>query len=241
LTHLIELNPTGNPDIIQLNQPRRSTRKTLGIIAAGAATGAAIFLGGTALGAARVGSLALSAAKGLVGTPKRAALTVTGIGILQTSPKARKFVKEKFKDPTGAGREIGKLIEDPSRLQPAVGQTTKEKVLDVAKQAGLIGGAAATAAALVAAAKKLSSVKAPTIPTIGAIPSQVLPSAILPAEPSLSTRTQPLGAVEQPKEPQPAAVQPTPSLPKISINNSPEINIRFSKSKRFINQQNLLR
>lgn len=230
--------PTIQLSPIELSKPKRSKRETLGIIALGAATGAGLFLGGTLLGAARVGALALGAVKGLVGTPKKAAITATAIGILQTSPKAREFVKKKLRDPTGAGRELGKIIEDPSKLQPEVGKTTKEKILDVGKKAGLIGAGAVGAAALVAAAKKLSSVRAPTIPTIGAIPSAVLPTAILPAEPSLSTRTQPLGAVEQPK---PKDVAPGAVLPDIKINNSPEINIRFSKSKKFINQQVLLK
>ena len=241
MTHIIQLNPQPFTDVIQLAQPRRTRKQTLGIIGAGLVTGGALFLGGTALGAARLTTLAIGTAKTFFGTPKRAALTVTGIGILQTSPKAREFLIEKFKDPTGAGREIGKIIEDPSRLQPSITQTPKEKILEIGKQAGLIGGAAAAAAALVAAAKRFGKIRAPVIPMIGDLPSAGLPVGILPAEPSISSKTQPLGAVQQPVEPKEAvAVQPV-SIPDITINNNPEINIRFSKSRRFINQQVLVK
>ena len=239
MTHIIQLNPQPFTDVIQLAQPRRTRKQTLGIISAGLLTGGALFLGGTALGAARLTTLAIGTARTLFGTPKRTALTVTGIGILQTSPKAREFVIEKLKDPTAAGREIGEIIEDPSRLQPTITQTPKEKILEVVKTAGLIGGAAAAAAALVAAAKRFGKIRAPVIPTIGAIPSVQLPTGILPAEPSISTKTQPLGAVQRPVEPKPTA-RPL-DLPKITINNNPEINIRFTKSRKFINQQVLIK
>jgi len=229
---------------ITAKKKRRTKKETRVIIAKGVLTGATLAAGGLALGVARTGALALGALKGLVGTPKRAALTVTGIGILQTSPKARTFIKGKLTDPTGTGREIGKIIEDPSKLQPSAQQTPLEKIKETAKTAGLIGGGAALAAAVVAATKAFRERGSPkaALPSglpVG-IPSAALPVAILPAEPSLSTRTQPLGAVQPQPEPTTTA-QPVATMPDIKITNKPEIDIRFSKSRKFINQQVLVK
>jgi len=71
------------------------------------------------------------------------------------------------------------------------------------------------------------------------VATQRLPAAILPAQviPSVAP-AEPLGAV------QPAPVNGVKeAVPSFNIKNTfkPEINIKISKSKRFINQQNLIR
>ena len=70
----------------------------------------------------------------------------------------------------------------------------------------------------------------PSIPDIG-IPSGIAVSPITP--PALSI--EPIGAVEKPEEEiKPIAVSP---MPKITNTFKPSIDISFRKSKKFINQQ----
>lgn len=160
-------------------------------------------------------------------TFRKAAVGFTATGILIASPKARKFIVGKIKDPTGVGREIGAIIEDPSKLQPdiAKGETTIGKIKEVAKAAGVVGGVAAVTAAAIAAIKRAREKEVPE--TFAAIPT--LPDI------------RPIGVVKKPVEAVPVAV--TPTMPDIKIRNvfKPEINVRVSHSKRFINQQILMR
>ena len=124
--------------------------------AAPAATGAALratpaVLGRTALKTTK------ATAKFTLGSPKKVLATTTAIGILGASPKIRKAVVERIKDPFGHGRVIGEIIEDPSKAADILGIKDKEKAGFVdylktgAKAAGLAGvaiGGAAGAAAL---------------------------------------------------------------------------------------------
>lgn len=240
----IQLNPV---ELIKGQGTKKRGQDILVPLAKGVLVGSTLFIGGAALGAARLGALGLGAVKGLFGTPKRALLTATGIGILQTSPVARQFVASKLRDPTSGGREIGKLIEDPSKLLPREKQTIRERAGQIAGQAGLIAGGAALAAGLVAAIKGLKgSQQVPSLlPTQvpAQLPSARLPTALLPAPPSISTRAQPLGAVQKIVEPVQKMPQEEKVMPEINITNRPQTNIdiRFSKSKKFINQQVLLK
>lgn len=122
------------------------------------------------------------------------------------------------------GQELGKIIEDPSKLLPKDKPAT-EKIKEVAKAAGLLGGAAAVVAAAVPVVTKLRAGKPP--------------AATLPTPLTLTPRTQPLGAAQPtPKE---APITKPQKPPSIKITNNPVINIRFSKSRKFINQQLLIK
>jgi len=181
---------------------------TLATLVAGPLTGAKVFLG-----------------------------TGLATGILTASERARTFAREKVLDPTKIGIGIGGLIEDPGRLIPKGDQTLKEKVIEVGTAAGLIGGVAAAVVGGVALGKKALE-KIPKIPKIPErIAPQVLPAALLPALPSITT--QPLGAVKQPVDQVPIAAPMQP----INITNTfnPSIKISFKKSRKFINQQLLIR
>jgi len=123
-----------------------ATLATLGAGAAlaPAATGAALratpaVLGRTATKAAK------ATAKYTLGSPKKILATTTIAGILGASPKVRKAVVERIKDPFGHGRVIGEIIEDPSKAADILGIKDKEKAGFVdylktgAKAAGLAG------------------------------------------------------------------------------------------------------
>jgi len=202
----------------------------------------ALALGATlcALQPAACGIVIKQTGKFFFGSLKRTALTATGIGVLQTSPKARAFVKGKLRDPTGIGRGIGGIIEDPSQLVPKGPETGREKVLQFLKTAGLVGGAAALGGVAIGAFRRFRDRPRQVRGPIGA---DVLGAAILPATPTIIS--QPLGVVEKPPKEEPTTVTPSVAapamVPDIKIINKPEINIRFSKSKRFINQQVLIR
>lgn len=159
---------------------------------------------------------------------KAAVVIPTAVGVLGASPKAREFVKT-FVDPRrtfAKGGEIGKIIEDPSKLFPK-DQTTLEKVKEVTKTAGVAAGVLAAGAGLVVAGKKIKE----------KIITTKLPEAVLPALPSITPSTQPLGAVQPDK---PLEVQSMPDIiNKISV--KPEINVRVSQNRKFINQQILIR
>ena len=166
----------------------------------------------------------------------------TAAGLLKESPKARAFVKQKILSPEKTGKELGKFIEDPSRLKPKEDQTLGSKVLEAGKKAGLIGAAGAAAVGGAALVKKgLEKVKEKALlpKSIPSIPSQALPHAILPAVPSITPSQQPLGAMQ--KEKPLEAVSAPAAMPNIKITNKPEINISFKKSRKFINQQVLVK
>lgn len=156
-------------------------------------------------------------------TAKKVFTGFTATGILLASPKAVQFVKERITDPTGVGRAIGEIIEDPSKLQPDVGQTAFEKVKEVAKAAGVVGGVAAAGAAVVAAVKKRREAAPETFAAIPALPD-----------------IRPIGVAKKPVEALPVAI---PTMPDIvnKISFKPEINVRVSQSRKFINQQILMR
>ncbi len=168
--------------------------------------------------------------RAVVGVP-----IVTGVALAAPS-----LVKGIFDPRKGVerGKAIGEILADPSKLLPKE-KPLREKVKEVAKTAGLVAGAAAAGLGVVAVAKKkIKEVKIPKLPEIKAAE---LPAAILPSPPP-SKILEPFGAAQPtpPAEPLPAAA---PAMPAISnkITFKPEINIRFSKSRKFINQQLLMR
>jgi len=169
-------------------------------------------------------------------------LLVTGISALTSSPILRSLVVRKL-NPVSTGRELGLLVEDPSKLFPkdTTAKGVREKIKDIAKTAGLIGGvAAATVGGVILAKKGIEKVKSIIPSRSPAPPSQITPFAILPAATPISSLTQPLGAVQKPVE-EDKVTKAIPSIPSIKITNKPEINIKFSKSRKFINQQILVK
>jgi len=200
--------------------------------AAALAGRAAVGVGARVVGKKAVTGLGRGAVGLVKGTgkaiAKRPILSLVGAGVLVTSPTARRAAVTLPQTLFSGGKTIGGKIEGLSA-------PTKEK----AGKFGLLGlGAAALLGGVLVAPTALRAAK-------GLIPSlpkrkkatQELPVGLLPAPPSITPTTQPLGAVQQ-------VVEPTPSLPvekvkpmKITNTFNPTIDIRFSKSRRFINQQ----
>jgi len=189
------------------------------------------------------GTLSALAGGGLITAGKVFLGTGLATGILSRSERARKFAAEKILDPTSVGVGLGGIIEDPSSLVPDIpsDQTLTEKIKEVFLEAGLIGaGAAALAGGAFVAGRKIkervAKIPTPSLPgrraaaTFAALPSQVVP-----------TFQQIPGQVQAPVE---KVVAPEKAaMPPINIKNTfnPKINIRFSKSHKFINQQILVR
>ena len=179
-----------------------------------------------------VGTLAAPAG---VGAAVGAFLTTGFVaGALETKT-GRRFIGGALKDPGRVGRTTFEVIEDPSRLFPK--DVTTKGVIERVKEfvgKGAIPAAVGAAAVggIAVAAKKVKGLRLPS----RKIAPQVLPVGLLPAAPSITSTTQPLGAVQQPIEELPVAVK-EPKPMKITNTFNPTIDIRFSKSKRFINQQ----
>jgi len=217
--------PRGGDDIIRLGKKPKSFKDKL------------------TSGLIRTATLQAGVLGTLVGGPvtglKSFALTGLGLGVLQSSPKARKFAKEKFVDPAAGGRFIGTQIETgfPKDKKPF-----KERVVEGAKKAGLIGaigagvvGATAVGKSLIERSKKA---KIPNLNSLIPISPSLITQQPLPV---VTAQQQPLGAAQKVKEkekPVATAIMPTINN-KISV--KPEINVRINQSKKFINQQNLFR
>jgi len=167
-------------------------------------------------------------------TPLGIGAAVVGTGILTVSPTARKAVVELPKTLFTGGQVIGEKIEE-----------LPEAVEEKAGKFGLVGLSAAAIAALIAGAllvkEKIPKVSVPKI-SRREKPSEIPPVALIPAPPSLTSTTPPLGAVEKPVEEIAAIPIPVKQRP-INIKNTfnPTIDISFRKSRRFINQQILVR
>lgn len=178
---------------------------------------------------------------GLAGAAPLAVIgTIAGVSTLLGALRIPTIKKQIARTLTGEkGEALGAIIADPSKLLPKE-KGIKETAADIAKKAGLLAGTAALVGGGIVAGKKVvEKIKEVKLPKI--TPSQIAPAALLPSVPALTPITQPLGAVQPtptPKEIVP--VQPI-TMPSIKIMNKPEINIRFSKSRRFINQQILVR
>lgn len=202
----------------------------------------------TLVAPAATARLAISAAKQVI--PKTLGgkvLGITVISALTTSPRLRKFVKTRF-NPIKTGQELGRIVEDPSKLFPSEITPTGvgEKIKDVLTTAGLIGGAAAAGVGAVILSKKfLGKLKGKGKSLLpGLIPASPIATLPLGASglPALATIEQPLGAVQKPVAEE-KEIAPMPSIPPIKIINKPETNIdiRFSKKRSFINQQVLIK
>lgn len=162
---------------------------------------------------------------------------VTGLagGILEASPIAQKFTKEKLLDPTKAGKFLGGVIEDPGQLVPTKDKPFKEKVKDALIGGGIIGGITAATIGGVTIAKKVLE-KKPKLPKIPKISKSLVSG--FPTLPTGVQQPQPLGVVKKPVEKViPVAEIPTQKPTTIKNIFKPSIDIKISKRKRFINQQ----
>lgn len=123
-------------------------------------------------------------------------LTGLGAGILTSSQRARKVVKEKVLQPTKIGEEIGKIIDEPSILLPKKDETIKEKALDIAKEAGLVAGGVSIVGGTALAGKKIvdkiksrqESLPIPSLPTPDAI-QKSLPIPLISGSPPVPSFT----------------------------------------------------
>lgn len=92
-------------------------------------------------------------------TLKGAAAAITVGGILTTSKKARTMAKDLPGTLYKKGKTIGEIIEEPGKAEDILGikkgMTTKEKLIEGAKKAGLVGAGAAAVVGGVAAGKKI--------------------------------------------------------------------------------------
>jgi len=229
-------------DRARLSKPLQLLTSTKTTAVLGATLGAVSFPAAT-------GRLVVSAIPKSIGGKL---LALTGLSALTTSPKLRELFVRKL-NPISSGRELGRIVEDPSKLFPKDTSTRgiKEKIFGIGKTAGIIGGVAAAGVGAAILGRKAvgkvrsllpSGQKVPPTGTIQQFPTSALTgAAVLPA---ISTGAQPLGAVQKPvaAEP-PISKPPTAAIPSIKITNKPQnnINIRFSKSRKFINQQVLVK
>lgn len=147
-------------------------------------------------------------------------------------------------NPFRAGKKAAPFIADPSKLLPTGKQPLREKIKETAIQAGLItAGVAAIAGVAAAARKKIKGIKIPKVSEVqpGALPAPIIqPSLVEPVAPAA---LQAFGAAQPTPTKEPVAPPAIAAVPAISnkITFNPEINIRFSKSRKFINQQLLIR
>ena len=147
-------------------------------------------------------------------------LGLVSTGVLLESPIIRKKVVEAPRSALEFGKKVGRGVEKPEKN----GVTISEGL----KKAGIAGG---IIAAVVGGAKIIKDKKAK-------VPKTVIPEAIMPTPFVLTPDTQPVGAVKKPAE-VPAVKPQKPVTIKNTFN--PTIAVRFSESRKFINQQILVK
>ena len=123
-----------------------------------------------------------------------------------------------------AGKEFGQKLTGE---KPADGG---DLIKSGVKAAGVVGGVVAAVAVAKKIKEKLPARKEKVITS----PEQIVPPSVLPMAPE----QQPLGPVKQVTEDK--IMQPTPSIIN-RINVTPIINVRINQSRKFINQQLLVR
>jgi len=157
----------------------------------------------------------------------------TVAGIIKRSPKAEILLKEKLLQPEKFGERIGEFIEDPlkplekpkKKVKGIIERIKEKPIVPILGTAGLIAGATAL---LPVVREKLK--KAPGLEQIAVTPP-------ISTQPFV-----PLAPVQKPVEEKALVVEPVIKQRPISIKNTfkPSIDISFSKTKKFINQQVLL-
>ncbi|HEC65385.1 MAG TPA: hypothetical protein ENI23_08825 [bacterium] len=162
------------------------------------------------------------APKTVKGAIVQAVVIPTGVGFIAGAPSiAKQFLPgARFK----ASKEFGQKLTGE---KPADGGDLIKSGL---KAAGVVGGVVAAVAVAKKIKEKLPARKEKVITS----PEQIVPPAVLPLPPE----QQPLGPVKQVTEEK--IMQPTPSIIN-KINVTPIVNVRINQSKKFINQQLLIR
>ncbi len=142
----------------------------------------------------------------------------TAIGLLKV-PEIRSAVA-RFISPPKRVREAEEFGKKLVGTKPSDGG---DLIKSGAKAAGVVGAVVAA----VAVAKKVTGK-----PKVITTPEQLVPKSVLPIPPEVK----PLGVVKQPVE----KVSPVPSIVN-QIKVSPVVNVRINQSRKFINQQLLIR
>lgn len=199
--------------------------------------------------------------KSFLGTTARTLSTLTGVGIFAESPIIRKAVIGRVKDPLSFGRKIGRGVETGFQVletEKKIRRVPQSLVPNITLRSGL------TATAL-PSGELVRSERLPIIPKIKEKVKDLAPSIIIPGLAAgigalttalllrekdtklvpllpIPSQIQPIGVAKKIVEEEKPKV-PTPTMPSITnkINVSPEININFRKSRKFINQQILVR
>lgn len=163
------------------------------------------------------------------------------LGLATTFPQFIPTLKRTVFRPVKAGEFIGRKLAGADKDKRPLGERVKAGF----KTAGLIGGLTVAGLGAVTLAKRVfgtgKRAKLPKIPSIGLPPS---PTSIIQKIPTTApTPIEPFVAAKKVvEEEKPMAVTPTiPTSINTKINVKPVINIKFSKSKKFINQQILVR
>jgi len=160
----------------------------------------------------------------VVGVPAAAAVV--------TSPFGRRIIKGTI-DPRETFRRTKEgleILEDPKGFFDRFKQDP-QALAEAIRRAGLVGGVAALGAgALVAGSAVRERIRRAR--SIGVLP--LAPTAVT---------SRALAPVRQPPVEEPVVVEPMPQPKPITIRNvfKPSVDIRFSKSKKFINQQVLVK
>lgn len=154
------------------------------------------------------------------------------IGLAATAP-GREFIAAGI-DPVRRfklGKELGEFIGKPPAEKEAGAVDILKKV---GLGAGLVGAgvaAAAVAPTIIERVKEVFRKEAPV--SLAAAPLATLPSQVVPSFEIIPGEVKP--------EPVKEEIVPVAKVPDIKINVKPEINVRVSQSRRFINQQILIK
>lgn len=128
-------------------------------IALGATLGALLFPASAIAGVKAVGKALVP--KTLKGALIAGVTVPTAVGVLSSSPKARKIIKTAIdpRESVKRGKKIGEIIEEPKKAKRILGitedMTTKEKIIAGAKKAGKVGAIIAGVGAVGLGAKAI--------------------------------------------------------------------------------------
>jgi len=153
----------------------------------------------------------------------------TAAGALAVSPTLQAAIdpRKRF----GFGKKIGGAVEDPTTFLQKVAGFFRGAGRIAKETAPVVVPAAVIGAAIIGGRRLARRARGGPIPS-AQLPIAALPTGIAP----VSVRTTPLGAAQRVEKP-PVEEKPPKGVPAVKITNKPVINIKISKSKRFINQQ----
>lgn len=132
--------------------------------------------------------------------------------------------------PTTIRTGAGELVEK------AKGLTAGQKVAGAIAGAGLVGAGALGVTKIIERIKETRTIEKLPQAVVPAFPTFTAPPTFQAQPIGTQQLAQPIGIVEKQLEEKQVKEKPVPMVTN-EINVSPEINIRFSKSRKFINQQ----